>query len=487
MSETYDVRVWKTDVYRGKTTITYYVQWRVAGERRKEPFKTAALAESFRSALMAAARKGEAFDVESGLPVSMRRVTRELSWYRFACEFVDMKWPGVAATTRRTHAEALTAVTVLMLNSTRGKPDDKLIRKALSRWGFNTAYRESAEAPEDVKAALRWVAAHTRSVGDLGDAEVLRPVIMGLALKLDGKSAATSVVLRRRKILNTALEHAVERKLLRSNPIPALKIKIVRQFSAVDRRSVANPVQARTLLAAVAEQGLSGPRMVAFYGCLYYAALRPEEAGALNKRHLDLPQSGWGWFHLDGAEPHAGKAWTDSGRTRDERQLKQREPGETRDVPCPPELTAMIHAHIADFGLGPDGRLFRGERNSGELPKGTINKIWRLARATAFVPEVYASPLAATPYDLRHAAVSTWLNGRVPPAEVARWAGHSVEILLKIYAKCLDGGIELFRRRVQEALGYTDESAWVRPRYEQPVKTADGRVQPDIEEEEGTA
>lgn len=42
------------------------------------------------------------------------------------------------------------------------------------------------------------------------------------------------------------------------------------------------------------------------------------------------------------------------------------------------------------------------------------------------------SPLARTPYDLRHAAVSTWLNGGVPPADVAAWAGHSVEVLLKI-------------------------------------------------------
>jgi hypothetical protein len=31
---------------------------------------------------------------------------------------------------------------------------------------------------------------------------------------------------------------------------------------------------------------------------------------------------------------------------------------------------------------------------------------------------------------------------------------HSVEILLKIYAKCLDGGTELLRQRVQAALGH---------------------------------
>jgi hypothetical protein len=45
-----------------------------------------------------------------------------------------------------------------------------------------------------------------------------------------------------------------------------------------------------------------------------------------------------------------------------------------------------------------------------ELPVGTIHRIWRWTRAYVFTEEVYASPLAGTPYDLRHAAVSTWLN-----------------------------------------------------------------------------
>ena len=93
-----------------------------------------------------------------------------------------------------------------------------------------------------------------------------------------------------------------------------------------------------------------------------------------------------------------------------------------------------------------------GERNHKELPKGTINRIWREVRREVFTPDMAASPLAATPYDLRHAAVSTWLNGGVPPTQVAEWAGQSVEVLLRIYAKCLDGGVQLLRRRIDEAL-----------------------------------
>jgi len=101
----------------------------------------------------------------------------------------------------------------------------------------------------------------------------------------------------------------------------------------------------------------------------------------------------------------------------------------------PPALTELLHAHIAEFGVQPDGRLFVGERNGGELPTMTIGRMWHRARQAAFMPEVAASPLARTPYDLRHAAVSTWLNGGVPATTVAEWAGHSVEILLRVYTK----------------------------------------------------
>jgi integrase len=168
-----------------------------------------------------------------------------------------------------------------------------------------------------------------------------------------------------------------------------------------------------------------------------------------------LPAEGWGELHLESAEPYAGKEWTDSGDNRDRRHLKQRARGETRRVPCPPELTALLHQHLAAFGVGADGRLFVGERNGRELPKLTIIRAWKRAREHVFTEEVAASPLAATPYDLRHAAVSTWLNAGVPPTDAAEWVGHSVEILLRIYARCLDGGAEILRRRIQHALGHT--------------------------------
>lgn len=57
------------------------------------------------------------------------------------------------------------------------------------------------------------------------------------------------------------------------------------------------------------------------------------------------------------------------------------------------------------------------------------------------------------PYDLRHAGVSLRLNAGVPPTQVAEWAGHSVEVLLKIYAKVIAGQDRVWEELIDDALG----------------------------------
>jgi len=79
-------------------------------------------------------------------------------------------------------------------------------------------------------------------------------------------------------------------------------------------------------------------------------------------------------------------------------------------------------------------------------------EVWQKARQTALKSTEVASPLAARPYDLRHAAVSTWLNAGTDPTQVAEWAGHSVHVLLKVYAKCVVGRDEVARKRIAELL-----------------------------------
>jgi hypothetical protein len=44
------------------------------------------------------------------------------------------------------------------------------------------------------------------------------------------------------------------------------------------------------------------------------------------------------------------------------------------------------------------------------------------------------------------------MNGGVAPTQVAEWAGHSVEVLLRVYAKCLEGQQDIAGRRIAAAL-----------------------------------
>jgi hypothetical protein len=77
------------------------------------------------------------------------------------------------------------------------------------------------------------------------------------------------------------------------------------------------------------------------------------------------------------------------------------------------------------------------------------------------------SPLAARPYDLRHAAVSLWLNAGVPATDVADRAGHGVDVLLRVYASCIDGTEDAANRRIEAGLTGTAlrpaESRWLTP------------------------
>jgi integrase len=256
---------------------------------------------------------------------------------------------------------------------------------------------------------------------------------------------------------------------LDSNPIKSLKWKPPKVTYEVDKRSVVNPTQARSLLAEVEAQKPSGKRLVAFFGAMYYAGLRPEEVVNLGEDNLIVPElvrnadtgqmeepaDDWGELHFTNAAPFAGREWTDDGGLREERALKHRAEGETRTVPCPPPLTKLFRAHLAEFGTGSEGRLFTGVRG-GELPNITYRRVWTKARQNALTDKEVRSPLAKRPYDLRHACVSTWLNAGVPATQVAEWAGHSVEVLLRIYAKCIVGQDQAARRRIDRALNGDD-------------------------------
>ncbi|MGH3844898.1 MAG: tyrosine-type recombinase/integrase [Pseudonocardiaceae bacterium] len=451
MGTTYDARIWKTEQCTGQRGTTYKVRWVIAGRPRKKAFRTKALADSFRSELVTALRKGRAFDTITGHPALGQEVTHSESWYVFACSYVDMKWPDSAGKSRMGIAETLATVTPILAQG-RGRPSEQDMRAALYGWAFNTRARANGKSPPEIARVTHWLEKHTMPVSELMNPDVMRSILARIGRKLDGQPAAASTIGRKRAVFHNALEYAVERELLPQNPLTALKTKKSQTVEAVDKRIVVSPHQAVRLLEAVHGQGRTGQHLVVFFALLYYAALRPAEAAALSKEDLALPEQGWGELYLPKSEPTTGAAWADNGKRRDQRGLKHRPRDEVRIVPCAPPLTDLLHQHLAEFGSGPDGRLIRGIRGD-DLSDSTYGRVWQKARQTALTPHEVASPLARRPYDLRHAAVSTWLNGGVAPTQVAEWAGHSVAVLLRVYAKCIAGQGQAARQQISRALG----------------------------------
>lgn len=256
-----------------------------------------------------------------------------------------------------------------------------------------------------------------------------------------------------------ALDYAVERRDLDANPLVGLKWTAPKQVEQVDRRVVCNHMQARALLDAVRRQGDTGRHLAAYYATAYYAGLRPGEINALDRDTVELPAvdavDQWGVLRLATSRPATGSGWQDNPTDGEEiapaRQLKHRALGDTRPVPACPLLVTILRDHIKEYGFASDGRLFRGVRG-GEVSDSVAGRAWATARAEALTSAQASGPLARRIYDLRHACLSGWLNAGVSPQQVAEWAGHSVAVLLRVYAKCVDGDDVAARKRIEAAL-----------------------------------
>ncbi|MEV0388069.1 site-specific integrase [Nonomuraea sp. NPDC050643] len=451
--QTHDVVIWSIRNRKGRAK-PYQLRWKVGTEPKSKAFLTKALADSFRADLLKAAKRGELFDTLTGLPASMTKTEKvALSWYDFCRKYVRMRWKGAAAKTREAIVDSLTVATFALLADEAAGLSKKEIRAAM-QWALLPRQEDEA-APTHLGYAVRLLQKGTVNVSDLADPIVARNICEELTLTRDGKRAAADTTARRRRGLNTALEYAIDLGELAENPLKRVKQKRVARDNTVDRRCVVNPVQARELLVSLSYVGswhrARGRRLVALFATLYFAGLRPAEAIGLRETDCFLPEEGWGLLTLEVTRPSSGKQWTDSGSVHDQRWLKQREECEVRPVPIPPELVRMLRVHLEEFGTAPDGRLFRNERG-GILGASTYSRAWEEARHFALTPQQVASPLAGRPYDLRHAALSTWLNAGVDATAVAERAGNSVEVLLKRYAKCLDGRDSQINRRIEAAL-----------------------------------
>jgi integrase len=310
----------------------FEVRWRVAGRDKSKSFLTRALADSYRAELVRAARQGLEFDPATGEPpwwaVPESAVT---TWLEHAVAYVDMKWPRLASHSRASLADALATVTLALTRPASGRPPARTLRAALYRHAFNPTWRATTTDPA-VARALGWLARASLPVTQLNHPRVTRAALDALMLRLDGSRAAASTIARKRAVFHDAAGYAVELGLLPANPVSQVRWTPPKAAAAVNPQTVASPAQVRAILAEVARLR---PELTAFFGCLYYAALRPEEAVALRRANLVLPAAQAGQ-----ADPHrrlpAHRLRVDQHRHAARTVLPQAPPGGSgAGRPCP--------------------------------------------------------------------------------------------------------------------------------------------------------
>ena len=364
----FDVRI-HTIRRRKNKRRQFEVRWRVAGRDKSKSFLTRALADSYRAELVRAARQGLEFDPATGEPLLWAVPgPAATTWLEHAVGYAGMKWPRLAPHSRASLADALATVTVALTRPAAGRPPTRTLRAALYRHAFNSGRHAAWTDPAPARV-LAWLARASLPVAQLSDPEAIRAAMDALTVRLDGGRAAAATVSRKRAVFHDALGYAVELGLLPANPLGQVQWTAPRSATAVNPQTVASPAQVRAILAEVARLR---PELTAFFGCLYYAALRPEEAVALRQANLILPAHRRGKLILTESCPRTGSAWTSTGTPHEPRGLKHRPDGAVRAVPIPPVLADLLRQHLREFGTAPDGRLFRGSAaaSSARAPTG---------------------------------------------------------------------------------------------------------------------
>lgn len=459
MSTTFNVRrPWKISVYQGRQGTTYTVRWMVDGEECRRPHQSLSLADDFRSAIITAIRKGEPFDSESGLPLSMMKKASATTCYAFFTEYTAKRWKAISGKHRSNTAEALARATIALLHDTPHGFDPVKVRTALREWAFN-ASPVRKDCPEDVRLILAWVGRNGSTMDAWSNPASVRAVVDALSTKLDGTPVAGSSVRRNLGILGTALDLAAELDLIGENPLKKVKKPKAKVAKAIDKRSLLNHRDAKQLFTQVKQAPRTGWKLYAFFATLYYAGLRPEEAAGLKVQDLDLPETGWGEILVHEAAPEPGSQWSDSGKPRDRRGLKGRAVGDTRPVPAHPTLVKILREYIQNPGsqhaarppLKQGNTLFPGDRG-GDLAGSVYRRAWNKARTEVLTTQQAASPMGKRVYDLRHTCLTNWLNSGVPAPKVAEWAGNSVPVLLAVYAKCIAGQDDDLKKRIEDEL-----------------------------------
>ena len=401
----------------------YVVRWTVNGAEFWQGFKLKRQASDFNAELIVAINAHERFNNLTGLPHSLE--TSTLTVASLVKDFVTKHKQVWEAKTRQSNIVPL-AEMLICLVTTHAPDADATVKKEIIQWLMS----DDGTAPEYLRSSLNINECSPATCADAFDE-------LSYCYADDGSRStnfkAPSTVTRYRRACSQFFAYVVDRELLSKNPWPAAKRgKTTRKERGKgDLRIDLLPSHAQavaTINAVVSHQ----PRSQAYKvvcAMVYYAGLRPGEARALTIESTVLNPGQWGSATIESTAKTASKMFLlDASEKLGDPKT------DTRTVSLHPRLVDIILAHIGDRKTG----LIAMSKTGNPVDERRLLRAWDRARGEN----------TWRIYDLRHAHASLALRSGVPPVEVARSLGHSVEVLHSVYNRAFPADTE----RAQEKL-----------------------------------
>jgi len=240
--------------------------------------------------------------------------------------------------------------------------------------------------------------------------------------KLRSEGLSGSTIRTARTVASMVLTSAVDSGYIAGNPLAGLRLA---KGSSTTRRAL-TAKQVEVLVKAFEE------RYRALVLVLAYGGLRPGEATALRRRHLD----DLGQLTVEGGlVEHRGKLVEGSTKTRT-----------ARVVPLPATVVKELRQHLrARVPDDPEAPMFATPTGTRIRLSNFRNNVWDVARKRARLPDW------VTPYVLRHTAASLMAQNGVPVTTAAAVLGHDPAIYLRTYAHLYPGDLQTAAQALDDA------------------------------------
>lgn len=297
----------------------------------------------------------------------------------------------------------------------------ELWRRARDARRRELASRRRDESHWRVHVAPRW--------GSTPAGAIMRPDVNTWVIELERAKTGAWTIRGAVGVLRGLLDHAVDARLIRANP--AIGVRLPRPPAHLDR--VLAPKEDQRLLDVLPDR----PDARLLVELLLYCGLRWEEAGGLDREHVQLRHA-----LLD-----IGPVLERNGRIRPYPKSRAGE----RSVPVDREVWPRVRARA--LATPPGGLIVGGPLDYSNW----YHRTWRPALAAAELDD------PVTPHDLRHTYGTRLAEAGVPPHEIMALMGHSSLRAVQRYLHAGDARFARARAAIQSGRASGERQEALRP------------------------